>query len=174
MSYVSGSYASGVNMVGLTPNDRLNGYVSASRLQLDHKQVQKAADGEAIFPTGKKLLPDTGIEPLDITAQRVNAVADYAPEAVSQTSSATLRGGLYGGACGLIIGLVSQGAGIIGDLLSKKPPGGAVVLLLFTGIGALLGSALGLFKSTRKNAEAFKTMLFQGQRVPTFSGNPPG
>jgi hypothetical protein len=167
-------FASGaVNMASSAPNDRLDGYVSASRLQLDQKQLAKASDGDAIVPIRTRLLPDTGIEPLDGTAQRVNAVANYAPEAVSQTSSATLRGGLYGGACGFIIGLASQGAGIIGDLLSRRPPAGAVVLLLFTGIGALLGSALGFFKSTRKNAEAFKTMLFQGQQAATFSGSLP-
>jgi hypothetical protein len=160
-----------VNLSGASPNDRLNGYISASRITLDPKQVAKTPDGASIVPLRTKLFPDTGFAPLDNTAQRVNAMAGYAPDAVSETSSATFKGGIYGGVCGLIIGFASQGVGIIGDLIAKRPPGGMVVLGLFTGIGAVLGSIVGLLKSTRKSAEDIKTMLFRGQLPTTFAGD---
>jgi hypothetical protein len=146
-------------MPGLPPG----GFVSASRIKLDAKQLATAKEGDSVLPVRPTFLPNTGIEPLDSTAQRVNTVATYAPEAVSKTSSATFRGGLYGGLCGLIIGLASQGVGIVGDLFARRLPGGAIVVLLFTGFGSLLGSLLGFSKSGKSSAKELQTLLFMGQ-----------
>ena len=137
--------------------------ISASRIPLDPKVVARARDGAPIQVSRMNFLPQTGIESLDDTAQRVNSVAEFAPEVVNQTSSATFRGGLYGGICGLIIGCANQGFSIIGDLFARRLPAGLVVITLYTGVAAAIGGILGFYKSSRQNAEKLKTLLFQGQ-----------
>lgn len=157
-----------LNLAGSSPStptfDLPRGSISASRISWNPSKAAEANDGDAVRPGGK--LRETGIKPLDKTAERMQSMVDYAPDVVSQTSSATIRGGIYGAICGSIIGLFNQGPGIIGDLFTKTPPAGLIIVGLFASAAGLLGGILGFLKSGREHAKELKTLLFRGQPPP--------
>lgn len=119
-------------------------------------------DGQPLTLSKGTLLPSTGIASLDETSRQISSLSDFTKDSFRKITTSTVKGGIYGSICGLLLVFFKERADLL-KIFQKKLPNrllywGSVISIACGAIGSIAGGLFAVQRQARQGLEMLKQL----------------